>query len=126
MQTTPYNCAELTTCNCHLLLTGAHLDAAGVGRLGEDGGAVLQAPAHDDVQHMLVVLLGNVIDDWMLTSWVCTADDSLGACPGGSKGAVGTNMNAVAAAVGDEFIIAPDWVHLHLFMTAELISCGDL
>ena len=83
---------------------------------------MLQTPAHDDVQDMLVVLLGNVVDDWMLTGRVCPADDSLSACPGRPQGAVGTDMDALAAAVGDEVIIAPDWVHLHLFIAGALVG----
>ena len=92
----------------------AYLDAARVGGFGEDGGAVLQAPGHDDVENMLLVLLGNLIDDWMLTVRVCATDDGLGARPRRSQRAIRADMDILVAAVRDELIVAPDWVHFHL------------
>ena len=92
----------------------AHLDAAGVGGFGEDGGAMLQAPAHDDVEDMLLVLFGNLIDDWMLTGRIRATDDGLGARPRRSQRAIRADVDILVTAVRDELIVAPDWVHLHL------------
>ena len=44
----------------------AHLDVGGVGGLGQNGGAVLQAPAHDHQQLMLAILPGHLPYDGVL------------------------------------------------------------
>ncbi len=80
---------------------------------------MLQPPAHDDVQHVLVVLLGDLVDNRVLAGRVRSADDGLCACPGSSQGAVGADVDILIAAIRDEVIVAPDWVHLDL--NAELL-----
>ena len=75
---------------------------------------MLQAPAHDDMQRMLVVLLGDLLDDGVLAGGIRTPDDRLGARPGRAQRAVRADVDALAVAVLDEVIIAPQRVHLHL------------
>ncbi len=78
---------------------------------------MLQAPAHDDVQCMLVVLLGDALDDGVLARRVCAPDDRLGACPGRAQWAVRADVDALAVAKLDEVIIPPQRVHFHLKVT---------
>ena len=75
---------------------------------------MLEAPAHDDVQRMLVVLLGNLLDDGVLAGRVRAPDNRLGACPGRAQWAVRADMDALTVAVLDEVIIAPQRVNFHL------------
>ena len=81
---------------------------------------MLQAPAHDDVQRVLAILLGNLLDDRVLAGGVCAADNGLGAGPGRAQRAVCADVDALAVAVLDEVIIAPQWVHLYLQHIARL------
>ena len=75
---------------------------------------MLQAPAHDDVQRMLVVFLGDLLDDGVLAGGIRTPDYRLGARPGRAQRAVRADVDALAVAVLDEVIVAPQRVHLHL------------
>lgn len=75
---------------------------------------MLQAPSHDDVERMLAVLLGDLLDDGVLAGRVCTPDDRLGARPGRAQRAVRADVDALAVAVLDEVIIAPQRVNLNL------------
>ena len=77
---------------------------------------MLQAPAHNNVQHMFVVLLCNLQDDWMLTGWICATDDCLATGPGHSQGAVRGDVDASVIAIRNELVIAPEWMHLHLIV----------
>jgi len=75
---------------------------------------MLQAPAHDDVQRMLVVLFGNLLDHRVLTGGISAPNHSLCTGPGRPKRAVRTDMDSLAVAVLDEVIIAPQRVYLYL------------
>ena len=75
---------------------------------------MLQAPAHNDVERVLAILLGDPLDDGVLAGGVRAADYGLGAGPGRAQRAVCADVDALAVAVLDEVIIAPQRVHLNL------------
>lgn len=75
---------------------------------------MLQAPAHDDVELMLAVLLGDLLDDRVLAGRGRAADHRLGGGPRRPHRAVRADVDVLRVAVSDEVIIAPDGVHLDL------------
>ena len=83
---------------------------------------MLQAPAHDDVQRVLAILLGDLLDDRVLAGGVRAPDHGLGAGPGRAQRAVRTDVDALAVAVLDEVIVAPQRVHFHLQQMPEAFT----